>query len=258
MISEIEYLKPFKALMISWKGERPLRVEVQVLHKQWSPWVLYADWGRHRQRGSDADEIVDIDCVRAANGARVRFSGDVEKVWLSTPAQGELPAEAGACTIETGPVWSQMEQIHARPNALCSPTSICHALGAMGVVVEPVEMADRVYDWHHNIHGHWAFAVAAAGEFVDGACAKWLKGLGDLQGELMRGKPVVVSVCGKIIGAPKVYSEGHLMTVVGMGENTVSVLDSAFDTSLKVLVHYSKQDFLSAWRRRHFLAYTFI
>ncbi len=251
------YSKPFEEMVLSWQGTRPLQIEVQIHNGVWSPWVEYALWERDFQRGGGKNEVVNVDCVRAADRAKIRARGNIKRLFLNVRSEQLDEGIGHGCQIEVGQVWSQMELDHERRGALCSPTSVCNALSILGVDVEPLDMAKKVYDSANNIYGNWAFAASAAGEYVGGVQARWLGGLSALERELVSGKPVVVSVQGGLENAPKEYSEGHLMVVVGFSENFVSVLDSAFDTESQVCVRYLIVDFEKAWRNRNFLAYTF-
>jgi hypothetical protein len=85
-----------------------------------------------------------------------------------------------------------------------------------------------------------------------------LKDFNALHAYLMREKPVVVSVKGKLPGAPIIYSRGHLICVIGYKGKEVICIDPAFAENQLCYVKYKIKDFLAAWGKRKNLAYTFL
>jgi hypothetical protein len=69
--------------------------------------------------------------------------------------------------------------------------------------------------------------------------------------------PVVVSVRGSIIGAPKEYNNGHLLLVVGYNAagHTIVCHDPAAPTDEETLKEYPADSFMKAWDCSRRLSY---
>ena len=144
---------------------------------------------------------------------------------------------------------------------MCSTTS-CSMLVSflMNTMVDPLDFAQHSLDSGLNAYGSWPFNVAHAFELCGGKyffSVARLPSFRELHHHIYRGIPVVVSVRGYLQGAPKVYSNGHLLLVVGWDAKRKQVIchDPAFKKSRKTLKRYDIASFLSAWERSHRLAY---
>lgn len=162
------------------------------------------------------------------------------------------------------PGMSQIKINDKRNMRLCSPTSttaVVHYLKKEATVT-PLQFADRVWDSHFDIYGHWVFAAAQAyaelGEDWE-TRVMYLNGFEDIYRFLHAGYPVVVSVKGSLPGSFHPYSQGHLLVVRGYDPILCKVLcmDPAYPKSSLTHVSYSLTDFLNTWQRRKNIAYIF-
>jgi hypothetical protein len=150
---------------------------------------------------------------------------------------------------------------HHKKEVLCSPTS-CSMLVSylMKKRIDPVLFADNAYDAGLNAYGSWPFNVAHAFEVCKGKYlfhVERLSSFSSLYHYLRKKIPVVVSVRGKIIGAPKEYNDGHLLLVVGWDQYHKKVIchDPAIAHSKETRVAYDARSFIRAWELSRRLAY---
>ena len=150
---------------------------------------------------------------------------------------------------------------HPKKEVLCSPTSSSMVTGYLTQKhVDSIGFARKAYDNGLNAYGSWPFNTAHAFEYAKGRFlfrVQRLASFAELHRLLKRKIPVVVSVRGKIAGAPQEYKEGHLLVVVGWNKEKKKVLchDPAFTSNDKVRVSYDMRSFLAAWERSRRLAY---
>lgn len=287
-----EDVHPFTQLVFSWNGFRPEKgycsfwiQERDSKTKRWSSWHKMFDWGEKVQRSytsygdgtstyhhvrletengrhSDAFRVsivskndADLSLIKAVSAAISdwdKFASEVgDKQLLKLPS----------VYVSKVPSFSQMTLNHPRSNHLCSPTS-CSMLMAFlrGTPVSPVDFAKKVYDEGLDTFGSWPFNMAHAFERSEGtvlfATARF-NSFSGLHKRLQKDIPVVVSVRGRIRGAPKVYPSGHLLVVVGFDAHSKKVIchDPAFGSDSQVEVKYALADFLKAWENSNRLAY---
>lgn len=150
---------------------------------------------------------------------------------------------------------------HKDASRICMPLSITHALSMLlQETVNPYELMQLCYDYHHGIYGNWSLATAAVSRYTKG---KWkliirrLLGLGELSSFLQNNMPVCVSIQGELKGAYKNFEDGHIMTIVGIDEQFIYCLDSAALTTFDVYKKYEIKPFLRAWKRRSCTAFIF-
>ena len=163
--------------------------------------------------------------------------------------------------INNVPKVSQFALNHSKNGSLCSTTSCSMLLGyLLGQEVDPLDFAENSYDNGLGVYGSWPFNMAHAFERSGGQvyfAAARLNSFTGLYQRLQQGIPVVVSVRGYLAGAPKVYSNGHLLMVIGFDAERQRVIchDPAFPSDDKTFTSYPLKGFLAAWERSHRLAY---
>lgn len=282
-------LPKFSQLVFSWNALRPQRgyfafyAQVRNPHThKWSKWHQMALWGAEKQKSfeTDADHISSYHHVRleskpslladgfaikveAHDGAHLdqlkSFAVNLANLQLFKPGK-EINGLASVL-IKGVPAYSQFELDHPRNDGLCSPTS-CAMLTAflLSKKVDPIEFAEKSHDQGMDKYGSWPFNMAHAFERSEGKISFAVKRLNsfiDLYHQLAKGIPVVVSVRGQIIGAPRPYKNGHLLVVIGYDNKTKEVVchDPAMASSSRVCTRYPIKSFLHAWDRSHRLAY---
>lgn len=289
----IEFMRtaktPFKQLLFCWNAFRPTQgffsFFVQARNaatKKWGPWHMMADWGKHIQQSyedkrssghtefcyvrlehtgaaqSDAFRIKAI----AQDGADIclikRFSVCVstnEDLVAETPQS--LPHLATIQPLAV-PMICQYKLDHPRASDMCSPTSCTMLLSyLLKTNLNPLHVAENIYDTGLQVYGSWPFNMAHAFDATKGTY--WftvlrLRSFATLHELLAAGMPVVVSVRGFLPDAPKIYSHGHLLVVVGYDAQSKEVIcnDPAVQT---VRQRYPLSAFLAAWEKSHRLSY---
>lgn len=163
--------------------------------------------------------------------------------------------------IANVPKQSQFRVKYAHNESICSPTSVGMLIGSlMDENINYREFVRGSFDNGLKVHGSWPFNMAHAFEQCKGDVhfsVGRLDSFTRLHERLQKGVPVVVSVRGRLDGAPKVYEKGHLLVVIGWDAKRQQVIchDPAFKSNSKVLKRYSVGSFLRAWDRSHRLAY---
>ena len=189
---------------------------------------------------------------------RLKFYGDAELLLLAssavrTPfayeekAASRLPAGAFAQSIS--PI-SQMEQDFPYKRRICSPTSVCMALNALGYCVPLEQVLPRVFDQTADLYGNWLFNCAAASELGAQAFFRRFGSLAELAEFVTADSCVIASIGFKkeeLPGAPLEKTSGHLVLVRGWEKNQVLVADPAAPTQESVLRAYDAKAFARAW-----------
>jgi hypothetical protein len=151
------------------------------------------------------------------------------------------------------PFRSQRTDDAALKGRLCSPTSAAMVMAYWGVDVSVGQVAAAAYDPFHDVYGNWPRNMQAVYELSAGklrAEVRRFSTFGELRAELERGRPVVISVAGRLRGAPYSPTEGHLLVVRGMTEaGDVLVNDPAFGTEAEGAREYRWEDLREAWLR---------
>lgn len=267
---EVLELEPFDELIFSWEASRPEKegylFQISIFNGKWSSWIDYAFWGSTNQYTLQPSQ----DCImtEGATGFRVRVKG--ERMCRTLHACATLKKEHRVglgqghySTIKLGvPGLSQMALADPRAKRLCSPTSTTAVVRYLTKrKLDPLQFADLVWDSQHDIYGNWILNTAeAACQLGTTAYVARLTSFDPIYASLKRGFPVVVSVRGPLTGSAQEYASGHLIAVIGYDpeKNTVLCMDPAFPTDDKTLTSYPLADFLTAWNRRHGVAYLFI
>ncbi len=283
--------QPFTQLLFSWNAIRPSKgyfiFSVQVRDaqsKKWTPWYKMIEWGCcgvQRSFKSDAHAGIEYVHVRLETGARCvdAFRIKIESADdapLSNMASVSvalsnfnlfLPEDttgyktALSLKIEGVPTFSQFLLDHPRNAGLCSPTSSAMVSSYwLKHIVDPLEFAEGSYDYGLEAYGSWPFNTAHMYEVSRGLISSYvcrLPSFNYLYQYLKKRVPVIVSVRGPLEGSATPYANGHLLVVIGFDSETQEVIchDPAFDSLSTVLKRYPLAQFLSAWERRHRLAY---
>ena len=148
------------------------------------------------------------------------------------------------------PPISQKEQDTAVNTRICSPTSLCMALNALGRPVVLSQVLQNVYDPAADIFGNWFFNTAYASQQNLDVHFWRFSSLGELAQYCTRDALVVASVAykeGELPNAAQPQSAGHLLVVRGWKEGQVLVADPAADTAAGVLRAYDAKAFAQVW-----------
>ena len=205
----------------------------------------------------DVDQLV-LSVPAQAYRYRLRFYGDAELLLLAasvvrTPfifdekTASCLPAQPN---VQQVPPLSQMEQETPHKRRICSPTSLCMALNALGYVVPLQQILPRVFDQTADLYGNWLFNVAAAAEFGAETFFRRFASLAELENFITPGSLVIASICFKkdeLSGAPLEKTTGHLVLIRGYENGNVLVADPAAPTAKTVLRKYGAKQFANAW-----------
>lgn len=265
---------PFNELILSWNGLRPAQGKwtFYVSLKE-GEWLKYAEWGPEGQGtfhsvGEFAESYQDaVTPKELCTSFRVKVEGeDLSTLRSLTVCVSNLerhaihsPAYLPSVLLPVGGQ-SQMILNHPRCKDFCSPTATTTALNYLlgNKKIDPVAFAQLSHDDTFDIHGNWILNTAEAYNQTQIGChVERLSDFSALHAHLMRGEPVVVSVKGALPGAPKVYSSGHLICIIGFDGERVHCIDSAFPDDASTRVSYLLEDFLRAWGVRKNLAYVF-
>lgn len=279
-------IEPFNEMLVSWNALRPLKgqyvILVSVLHRNWSPWLLYAVWGSHGQYSfhettphspvhtfQDQVELLDDE---QATGFRIRIEacegaaldqfislfacttqiGAPKQIFPPPAASIELPVKG----------LSQLCLTHPRSTSFCSPSSVTSVIHyhVNTSVLNPSDFAREVYDSGFDIYGHWPFNTAQS--FVElgppwQTCCARMAGFDSIINILKEGFPVIVSLKGHLTGSCMPYAAGHLIVVRGYDAPSQSVLcmDPAYPADEQTLTSYPLNEFMQAWGNRSNLAY---
>jgi hypothetical protein len=281
-------LFPFNELIISWNAFRPEKgkytIYISVKIEHWSPWLLYAYWGKEEQRSflmASPDEwvriyqdIVEIAQDKKATGFRIRVEAEegaslnhfiALHVCASNMPILQLVKAASYSTLCLDmPGLSQLALSHVRNQSMCSPTSITATIRYILQTndIEVIPFAQQVWDAGFDIFGHWVFNVAQAFTYLGRQWRGWvarLTGFDDIFFYLKQKIPIVVSVKGNLQGSLFPYHNGHLIAIRGYdaAKKRVLCMDPAYPLDHQTLVSYDLNEFLQAWQNRHFIAYVF-
>lgn len=275
---------PFDDLVGSVTADVPPGGEVELAAKvrvdgTWTEWLplgtLSSDGWTSPGKIVDAAGVVDVDTLRLhkkADAARYRLKLKAGKkpvkirsvaLALSDGSSPEAPP-----AFATGP-WvrdlglnprSQGDAQEEFKHDICSPTSLAMTLEFWGVKKTLEEAALAARDRGSQLFGNWPANVAYAGALgLEGSVAR-LESLADLQDEIGRGRPVIVSVTygeGELPNSPIKKTNGHVIVVGGFTETgDVIAYDPAGKGAAQVRRVYPRLAFHKVWRgRKRGLAY---
>lgn len=246
-----------------------LLTEVQICQDQvWSKFfklAYYSATDKHSfDEQSDESGAVYVDVLRAARAAQAyRFrltlygQADIPVVTVcARPVQKALDPSAAALpsgtrVIAVKPI-SQMQvnvdtELRKR---LCSPTSLCMAMNALGIQSTVEEVAAAVYDTHAQIYGNWTLNTAYACARGLDACVTQFKRLAQLEEYLTEDSLVLATIGygpGELTDGAIAQTVGHLVVVCGWERGFVRVADPAAEQKEEVLRFYHAQEFARVW-----------
>lgn len=285
---EVQNINPFDELLLSWNALRPLKGHFVILAsiyiKRWSPWLLFAVWGADAQYSfhettfqapvrSFQDQIEILD-DQLATGFRIRIEAcagaSLEQFYSLQASTAHIktyspfPNYSPDSSLQFPvPGLSQLTLPHPRSKSFCSPASVAAALSYIrNEKTDPLKIAKGVYDAGFDIYGNWSFNIAEAFAQLGSEWRCWhsrTNGLDSIWPYLKQGLPVVASIKGSLAGSLMPYANGHLVVIKGYDavNHRILCMDPAFPSNEETLVSYNKNEFLQAWKRRHFLAYFF-
>ena len=254
-----------------------LLTEVQLCQQgKWSPFFKLAFYSNKLKHSFDAQEtdqaVLRVDELYAKKPAqayrfRLTLQGemDVSCVSICLDAKENFPADfaqlpLGAHQIKVKPL-SQM-CLSVSPDMqkrLCSPTSLCMALNALGVPADPLETAAAVYDQQADIYGNWTLNVAYAATRGLFACVTRFHTLKELFDYVHKDSLVLASIAyreGELSGAATAQTPGHLVLICGWEDGQICVADPAAKTAEEVIRFYDAAEFAHAWLvNKHGAAY---
>ena len=150
------------------------------------------------------------------------------------------------------PVWpiSQKEQFAAVKNRICSPTSLCMALNALGRPIALSQVLQNVYDPAADIFGNWFFNTAYASRQKLDVHFWRFNALSQLPAYCNSDGLVVASIAyneGELPQAAQPKTDGHLVLIRGWKDGKILVADPAAETAATVLRAYDAEPFARAW-----------
>lgn len=281
----------FSQLIFSWnsfelkKGYFTFWVQPRnAITKKWGNWYKMIDWGNGISKSYSTIVDGDISYIhvrlemplgRLADGFRLKIErhngADLSNLRLLSVCVSNLnkflPEEISSSILKLRsikidgiPKKSQMVLDHLDCKKMCSPTSTSMLVSYLSKrQVEPIGFALNAYDKGLGAYGSWPFNTAQA--FIRCSICFFrvvrLNSFAELHAQLSRGMPVVVSVRGKLNGAPQEYNSGHLILVCGWDQKNKEVIvhDPAFESDPKVFHKYGISSFLRAWEKSHRLSY---
>lgn len=275
----------------SWSADAPSGTSITVLLRadlgdRWTGWYTLGKWSsdpalRHSIADqSDADGEVATDTLLLRRPAqtiqwRVVFQGSdqdapiLRRIAIALDPAATTDAEPALAPIAplSVPERSQMVYPNGGP-VWCSPTSLTMLLAYwaertraprlalfLDPQVVPEIVAPAVYDAVYQGTGNWPFNTAYAATLGLEGYVVHLGGLGEIAQWLAAGVPLVASIAwqpGDLDGAPVGHSNGHLVVVVGIAENSdVIVNDPAADPRKGESIRrsYPRAQFSRAWQR---------
>jgi hypothetical protein len=139
---------------------------------------------------------------------------------------------------------------------ICSPAALTAVLNYWGKKKELKEVLGGVYDEGAGIFGAWPLNTAYSSQQGLAAAAVRCCSLAQAEGEVLRGRPLIVSVSykkGGLKGAPVKETEGHLIVITGFDkEGNIITADSA----AHALITYDRRQFAKVWlKNRKGIAY---
>lgn len=155
----------------------------------------------------------------------------------------------GLFAMKVNPI-SQKEQLCPDKMRICSPTSLCMALNALGQHIGLSKILQNVYDQSFDIYGNWMFNTAYASEQGVDAYVRRFESLQELKKACTDHSLVVASIAyekGELPGAAQAATSGHLVLVRGYQDGKILVADPAGETADKVLRAYEAKAFARAW-----------
>ena len=161
---------------------------------------------------------------------------------------------------------SQMLAEEKIRHRICSPSSLAMALckikGLADIEANEVwkRMINLCYDQNIKAYGSWPKAMYAASKFGVLGGIEAHTDLESAEKCLELGQPVVCSIDfekGKLKGAPLESTKGHLVTLIGIEEEQIFVMDPAAPEKRLIAKAYDRKEFENAWLQNRGAGYYF-
>lgn len=264
-----------------------IRAQQADLEGHWSPWLRIGDWAtplRHKdtptrfQGGKVAVDILEME--KPCRAVQLRFlrtdatsgspfePGDVAATVVLTDAT-QLNRRLAAAAQDPWPGTSMVRVAPRSQRAvgddiggrICSPTSVSMVSAFHGADIPTRQMAEILFDPHHDIYGNWNRAVQGPATLgIPGRLVR-ISSWRVVAEYLDQGRPVVASIRakeGELRGAPYKKTAGHLLVVTGLGPaGAVHVNDPAASLALDVPRVYQRADMERVWFANGGVAYLF-
>lgn len=285
---------PYSQLLLSWNAKRPKKghftffVKAKNYHtNRWGAWHRMLEWGADVQRSFssksdgftryvhvrlETEELLLSDAFRIkVVGAKGADLADLRHLTVTTANMRNFQPEAVTENLATLPTVviknvskiSQLSLDHAEKNRICSPVSCTMVSDYWGKRKhDPAEFARQSFDAGLNTYGSWPFNMAHSYEQCREKVRCYntrLNSFADIHAQLRKNHPVIVSIRGRLEGAPRSYPHGHLLAVVGYDGKTKEVVchDPAKEGHANVEQRYRLQDFMKSWEASRRLTYLF-
>lgn len=204
----------------------------------------------------ETDQLV-LSVPAQAYRYRLKFYGDAELLLLTAsgvraPFVYDEKSDRLPSVPFSQPAFpiSQMEQATPHKRRICSPTSLCMALNALGYRATLADLLPRVFDQTADVYGNWLFNCAAAAELGAEAFFYRFSSLSELADFVTPDSCVIASIAfkkEKLPGAPLERTPGHLVLIRGWEPGHVLVADPAAPAADTVLRAYPAPAFARAW-----------
>ena len=183
---------------------------------------------------------------------------------ICKPVESSAPKWRGTLSNVT-PI-SQMLAEEKIRHRICSPSSLAMAVSKIkGLTdIEAITVWKKLitlcYDLNINAYGSWPKAIYAASTF---GVLGGIEAHADLESAekcLELGQPVVCSIDyakGKLRGAPLASTKGHLVTLIGIEDEQILVMDPAAPEKSRIAREYDRKEFEDAWLRNRGAGYYF-
>lgn len=164
--------------------------------------------------------------------------------------------EKKAARLPHGNFWmrvepiSQKEQKSPDKNRICSPTSVCMALNALGRRTALTRVLQNVYDRSADVYGNWFFNTAYASQQGLDVYFRRFSSLEELARFCTPTSLVVASIAyakNELPNAAQPQTSGHLVLIGGYQDGKILTADPAAETASGVLRAYDAVPFARAW-----------
>ncbi len=136
-------------------------------------------------------------------------------------------------------------------NRICSPAVVCMLLNYYGKAAALEETAKEVFDNYKKIYGVWPLNSVQLAQKGLLAVAARCCSLAQAEGELLKARPLAVSIAykaGELKNAPLKQTQGHFVLISGFdAKGNIIALDPAAKTKEGVRRVYDRKQFARAW-----------
>lgn len=131
---------------------------------------------------------------------------------------------------------------------ICSATSVSCVLRYLDREVEPLELANFIYDPYFKRYGLWWRAILGLAQHGVMATLHYFRSWQEVYNQLAKGYPVIACIAydiGELHNSPISSTMGHVVTIAGIGKKEIFCADSAaLDEKIKI---YDIKEFEKAW-----------